>query len=63
MPAQAPWPPARLLACAPQPRRWTIAEFHFIGEHGLFEGRRPILIDGAILEQGQMTPPFACALG
>ena len=47
----------------PQPRRWTTEEFHFVGSHGLFEGRRPILIDGAILEQGQATPAIACAIG
>lgn len=54
--------PAKLTACSPQPKRWTVEEFHFVGSHGLYEGRRAILIDGVILEQGQMTPAFACAL-
>lgn len=63
MPVSLKLPPRGFPACPPRPRRWTVEEFHFIGDHGLFEGRRPILIDGAILEQGQMTPAFSCALG
>lgn len=62
MPVNVNRPPARLTACPPQPKRWTVEEFHFVGSHGLYEGRRAILIDGAILEQGQMTPAFARAL-
>jgi Uma2 family endonuclease len=30
---------------------------------GLFEGRRAMLIDGVILEQGPMNPPHAITLG
>ena len=32
------------------PRRWTCAEFHKVGDKGLFEGENLILIDGEILE-------------
>jgi hypothetical protein len=44
------------------PFRWTAAAFNDLGDRGLFEGRRPILIDGVILEQGPMNPPHAEAL-
>ena len=33
----------------PQPYRWTREQFHQIGEEGLFEGQRVILIEGEIL--------------
>jgi Uma2 family endonuclease len=44
------------------PFRWTAAEFNNLGDRGVFEGRRPILLDGIILEQGPMNPPHADAL-
>ncbi|MFO0926744.1 MAG: Uma2 family endonuclease [Gemmataceae bacterium] len=47
----------------PRPIRWTCAEFHRLGDMGLFKGRRAMLIDGAILEQGPMNPPPANTLG
>ena len=47
----------------PRPLRWTCAEFHRFGDMGLFEGRRAMLIDGVILEQGPMNPPHAITLG
>jgi Uma2 family endonuclease len=43
--------------------RWTCAEFHRFGDMGVFEGRRAMLIDGVILEQGPMNPPHAITLG
>jgi Uma2 family endonuclease len=43
----------------PQPRRWTVAEFHRLCGLGLFDGRRPILLNGVILEQGPMDAPHA----
>jgi Uma2 family endonuclease len=46
----------------PRPLRWTCAEFHRFGDMGLFEGRRAMLIDGIILEQGPMNPPHAITL-
>ncbi len=47
----------------PRPLRWTCAEFHRFGDMGVFEGRRAMLIDGVILEQGPMNPPHAITLG
>lgn len=44
------------------PFRWTAAAFNDLGDRGVFEGRRPILLDGIILEQGPMNPPHADAL-
>ena len=44
---------------APRPVRWTCDEFHQMGEAGQFEGRRAMLIEGIILEQGPMNPPHA----
>ena len=46
----------------PRPVRWTCSEFHRFGDAGLFEGRRAMLIDGVILEEGPMNPPHAIAL-
>jgi Uma2 family endonuclease len=42
--------------------RWTCAEFHRFGDLGVFEGRRAMLIDGVILEEGPMSPPHAITL-
>jgi Uma2 family endonuclease len=42
--------------------RWTCAEFHRFGDLGVFEGRRAMLIDGVILEEGPMNPPHALTL-
>jgi Uma2 family endonuclease len=47
-------PPA---AVWPRPLRWTVALFHRVNSTGAFEGRRPILIRGVLLEQGPMEPP------
>ncbi len=58
-PRPAPPPGATF---SPRPLRFTCAEFHRLGDSGLFEGRRAMLIDGAILEQGPMGPPHAIAL-
>ena len=52
--APASPPPGR-----PQPRRWTVAEFHRLWGLGLFGDRRPILLNGVILEQGPMDSPHA----
>ncbi len=46
----------------PRPVRWTCAEFHRFGDMGVFEGRRAMLIDGVILEEGPMNPPLAITL-
>src|SRR5438105_2465982 len=54
-------PKSRKLMVAPVPLRWTCEEFHAIGDAGFFEGRRAMLFDGVILEQGTMNPPHAVA--
>ena len=55
-PSPPPAPPG------PRPLRWTCAEFHRFGDLGVFEGRRAMLIDGVILEEGPMNPPHAITL-
>lgn len=55
--------PSRSAPAGPRPLRWTCAEFHRFGDLGVFEGRRAMLIDGVILEQGPMNAPRAIALG
>jgi Uma2 family endonuclease len=44
------------------PMRWTVEEFHRLGETGFFDGRRPILLRGVILEQGMMKAPHSFAV-
>jgi Uma2 family endonuclease len=41
----------------------TTAEFHRLGDMGAFEGKRAMLINGVILEEGAMNPPHAITLG
>jgi Uma2 family endonuclease len=41
---------------------WTVDQFHYLGDLGMFEGRRAMLIDGVIVEEGQMNPPHRIAL-
>jgi Uma2 family endonuclease len=43
--------------------KWTVTEFHHMAGMGWFEGRRPFLLDGVIMEQGPMSPCYATALG
>src|SRR5437868_13828201 len=57
------FPSAPAAPVGPWPLRWTCAEFHRFGDLGMFEGRRAMLIDGVILEQGPMNPPHAITLG
>jgi Uma2 family endonuclease len=40
---------------------WTCEEFHRLGDLGIFEGRRPFLIDGVLYEEGPMNNPHAVA--
>ncbi len=51
----------RVPAGPPRPLLWTVDEFHMLGDLGVFEGRRAMLIDGVILEEGPMNPPHAIA--
>jgi Uma2 family endonuclease len=55
-------PSSRAALAGPRPLLWTCAEFHRVGDMGLFEGRRAMLIDGVILEEGPMNPPHAITL-
>jgi Uma2 family endonuclease len=41
---------------------WTVDQFHYLGDLGMFEGRRAWLVDGVIVEEGQMNPPHRIAL-
>ncbi|HEY7156247.1 MAG TPA: Uma2 family endonuclease [Gemmataceae bacterium] len=56
-------PSTPTVPAGPRPLRWTCAEFHRFGDMGLFEGRRAMLIDGVILEEGPMNPPHAITFG
>jgi Uma2 family endonuclease len=53
--------PARPSA-GPRAKVWTVDEFHRFGDLGAFEGRRAMLIDGQIIEEGPMNPPHRIAL-
>jgi hypothetical protein len=55
-------PVAPVAPATPRPYRWTCAAFGQAAGLGLFEGRRPLLIDGALLEQGPMNHPHAVAV-
>jgi Uma2 family endonuclease len=57
-----PLPSSRAALAGPRPVHWTCAEFHRFGDLGVFEGRRAMLIDGVILEEGPMNPPHAITL-
>ena len=61
MPAIAT-PPVPSSRSVPRPLRWTVADFHRAASTGVFEGRRPVLIHGVLLEQGTMNPPHAIAI-
>lgn len=49
------------LASCRRPVRWTVQQFHQMGELGYFAGRRACLIRGVIVEEGPMNPPHAVA--
>lgn len=46
----------------PQPYRWTREQFYELGEAGLFDGRRVILMEGEILVMPAMKPPHQTAV-
>jgi Uma2 family endonuclease len=46
----------------PGPKRYTVAEYHDLGELGTFESKRTCLIRGIIFEDEPMNPPHAIAL-
>jgi Uma2 family endonuclease len=41
---------------------WTVDQFHYLGDLGMFEGHRAMLIDGVIVEEGPMNPLHRIAL-
>jgi Uma2 family endonuclease len=43
--------------------QWTCNLFHAAGDFGLFEGRRAMLIDGILYEEGPEPPPHCCVRG
>jgi Uma2 family endonuclease len=47
----------------PQPKRWTVAEFHTICGEPAFENRKMILVEGEIFEMPAPNPPHDMALG
>ena len=47
---------------APPVKRWSTAEFHRLGDAGLFEGQNLILVDGEFLEMPPPNPPHDMAL-
>ena len=63
MPAVLTRPPmqSRRASVPPMPKRWTLAQFHQLGDAGYFEGMRAKLIHGVIIEEGPMNPPHAVA--
>lgn len=59
----APPRPAGSPSPDPNPRRWTVDEFHRLWEEGWFEGRKPMLLDGEILEMAIPNPPHDVSIG
>ena len=57
IPRSGPMPANR-----PGNKIWTVPQFHFLGDLGMFEGCRAMLINGAIIEEGPMNPPHRTAL-
>ena len=49
-------------ASPPRNLLWTVDQFHYLGDLGMFEGRRAMLINGVIVEEGAMNPPHRIAL-
>jgi Uma2 family endonuclease len=54
--------PANTSTKLPRHKLWTVAQFHRLGDLGLFEGTGAMLIHGEILENGPMNPPHRIAL-
>ncbi|MBN9521027.1 Uma2 family endonuclease [bacterium] len=42
--------------------RYTLEQFHDLGDRGLFESRGAVLLDGIIIEEGRMTPAHATGI-
>lgn len=46
----------------PRPTVWTVPTFHRVRESGVWDGRRPILLQGTVWELGPMNPPHAVSV-
>jgi len=46
----------------PQPKRWTVAEFHVICSEPVLENKKLILVEGEILEMPNPNPPHDTSL-
>jgi hypothetical protein len=57
-------PPVGPVLRRPQPgqKKWTRKQFQYLGDLGMFEGCRAMLIRGDIWEEGPMDPPHATGL-
>ena len=56
-------PTSSSFAPIPQPKRWTVKDFHQLRGMPWFESRRMILVQGEILEMPSPNPPHDAALG
>ena len=59
---QKPPPAAASRGAPPSAKKWTRQEFMDLGAQGLLEGRRAMLIEGEIWEEGMMNPPHATGI-
>jgi Uma2 family endonuclease len=56
--------PATLFAAPlPQPKRWTVSEFHQLRAEPWMETKRMILVEGEILDMPNPDPPHDAGLG
>src|SRR5688572_4708707 len=60
-PPPAPLRGGPVPAHGPAAKVWTVDQFHYLGDLGLFEGRRAMLINGVVVEEGPTNPPHAIA--
>lgn len=49
-------------SAVPQPKRWTVDEFYALWNQGWFEGCKPMLLDGEILEMAFPNPQHDTSL-
>ncbi len=62
VPSAEQGPGAEAEGWTPQPYQWTRAQFYEMGDAGLFEGQRVILVEGEILSMPAMNPPHQSAV-
>jgi Uma2 family endonuclease len=48
---------------SPRPKRWSVPEFHRMWELGWFDGRKPMLLNGEILDMPIPGPPHDQGVG